>query len=118
MQSQCKSTGAELARIDDAKQNALARSLVGKSRAFIGLTDAIKEGHFKWVDGTAPRYTNWAPGEPNNRKNGATDEDCVVINWHGDKWDDVPCSSNQWSEGFVCSAIVKSVPKGVRCKSR
>lgn len=119
MQSQCKRVGAELAHIDDAKQNAVAISLVGKSRAFIGLTDAIKEGHFKWPDGTKPSYTNWAPGEPNNRKNDISgDEDCVVINWHGDKWDDVPCKSNKWSEGFVCSARVNPALKGLQYMAR
>ena len=105
MQAQCKRAGGELARIDNAKQDALAMKLAGTSRAFIGLTDRIKEGQFKWSDGSAPTYTNWAPGEPNDSKT-VSGEDCVVINWKGDKWNDVKCSSNQWSEGFVCSSDV------------
>ena len=92
-----------MARIDNAKQDALVHTLAGKSRAFIGLTDRIQEGKFKWADGTTPRFTNWAPGEPNDHKT-AGGEDCVVINWKGDKWNDVKCNSNQFSEGFVCSA--------------
>ena len=109
MQANCKRAGGELARIDNAKQDALVHLLAGKSRAFIGLTDTIKEGQFKWSDGTTPRYTNWAPGEPNDAKT-VGGEDCVVVNWKGDKWNDVKCNSNQWSEGFVCSA--KAVPIG------
>ena len=105
MQQRCRRVGGELARIDNAKQEKLASSLAGKSRAFIGLTDVIKEGHFKWADGTTPRYTNFAPGEPND-SNTVGGEDCVVLNWKGDKWNDVKCTSNQWSEGFVCSANV------------
>ena len=42
MQAQCKRAGGQLARIDNAKQDALAMSLAGKARAFIGLTDYIK----------------------------------------------------------------------------
>ena len=109
MQVQCNEAGGELARIDSAKQDQVARALVGKSRAFIGLTDRTKEGKFRWSDGTTPRYTNWAPGEPNDAKT-VGGEDCVVINWKGGKWNDVKCNSNQWSEGFVCSA--KAIPTG------
>ena len=69
---------------------------------------ARREGQFKWADGSAPVYTNWAPGEPNDSKT-VGGEDCTVINWKGDKWNDVKCTSNKWSEGFVCSAEV--IPK-------
>ena len=111
MQVQCNEAGGELARFDNAKQDKVALSLVGKSRAVIGLTDRTKEGKFKWSDGTTPRYTNWAPGEPNDSKN-VGGEDCVVMNWYGDKWNDVKCDSNQWSEGFVCSATINARPTG------
>ena len=93
-----------MARIDNAKQDALAMSLAGKSRAFIGLTDRIKEGQFKWSDGSTPVYTNWSPGEPNDyQKLGG--EDCTIINWNK-KWNDAKCTSNGYSEGYVCSADV------------
>merc|ERR1719362_2069276 len=112
MQVKCNENGGELARFDNARQDKVARTLVGKSRAFIGLTDRTKEGTFKWSDGTKPRYTNWAPGEPNDSKN-VGGEDCVVMNWYGDKWNDVKCDSNQWSEGFVCSATINARPTGL-----
>ena len=96
-----------MARIDNAKQDALVQFLAGKSRAFIGLTDRVTEGKFKWSDGSRPRYTNWSPGEPNDyQKVGG--EDCVVVNWKGNKWNDVKCVSNVYSEGYVCSADVSS----------
>ena len=103
MQKTCKRAGGELARIDNTQQDALAQFLAGKSRAFIGLTDRNKEGQFKWSDGSTPVYTNWSPGEPNDyQKVGG--EDCTVINWNGNKWNDVKCTSNVNSEGFICSA--------------
>ena len=104
MQSQCKRVGGELARIDNAKQDALVMSLAGTSRAYIGLTDAIDEGHFKWSDGTDPAYTNWSPGEPNDFQD-VGGEDCVITNWGG-KWNDIKCVANDVSEGYVCSADV------------
>ena len=112
MQANCKRAGGELARIDNAKQDAFVRALAGKSRAFIGLTDRIVEGKFKWEDGTSPVYTNWYPGEPNDLKK-IDGEDCVIINWHGEKWNDAKCTANDYSEGYVCSANVVPTGTGV-----
>ena len=67
----------------------------------------LLKGQFKWADGSRPRYTNWSPGEPNDYKK-VGGEDCVVVNWHGNKWNDVKCVSNDVSEGYVCSATVTS----------
>ena len=106
MQAKCVQAGGELARVDNEKQATLVGKLAGKSRAFIGLTDAASEGHWMWADGTAPSYTNWAPGEPNDlTKIGG--EDCAIINWNSPgKWNDGKCASNDYSEGYVCSAVV------------
>ena len=101
MRATCQQAGGDLARIDNTQQDALAQFLAGKSRAFIGLTDRVKEGQFTWTDGTSPIYSNWSPGEPNDYLG---KEDCTVINWHGNSWNDVKCTSNDASEGFVCSA--------------
>ena len=112
MQANCKRVGGQLARIDNVKQDALVRLLVGKSRAFIGLTDRTKEGQFKWSDGSTPVYTDWSPGEPNDyQKVGG--EDCVVVNWYGSKWNDVKCVAGSASEGYVCSAKVIPPPPGL-----
>ena len=106
MQAKCVQAGGELARVDNDKQSALVNKLAGKARAFIGLTDAATEGHWMWADGTAPTYTNWGAGEPNDRQV-IGGEDCAIINWGtAGKWNDAKCNSNDYSEGYVCSAVV------------
>jgi len=51
------------------------------------LTDEVTEGTFKWANGEAVTYTNWAPGEPNNLGN----EDYAEFNVFGvGKWNDRP----------------------------
>ncbi len=54
--------------IKSQAQNDFAHSLLpdDQTRAWLGLTDEVKEGVFLWIDGTKPSYTNWNPGEPNN----------------------------------------------------
>ena len=65
-------------------------------RAWIGLSDYVEEGVFKWVtgpEGTQPlTYDHWLPGEPNN----VGDED--YVEWGNEpsgygsnlSWNDVP----------------------------
>jgi len=83
-------------------------------------------GGWRWVDGTLPEYTNWAPGEPNNS---TTDEHVAQFEWAniGIRWNDAegfasdlscPCSYSRpivelhrnpfsllWSTGETTDAI-------------
>ncbi len=84
--------GAMLASVQSATENQLITTLIGQSSAFLGGTDEVTEGTFKWDDGTDVVLTNWYTGEPNNGL-GMFEEDCIVI--HGTlagKWDDRPCA--------------------------
>lgn len=61
------SMGGDLATIDDAAENAWVRAnVVGNTKAFIGLNDALAEGTLVWADGSASAYRNWRAGEPAN----------------------------------------------------
>ncbi|XP_032895242.1 lectin BRA-3-like [Amblyraja radiata] len=69
----------------------------GRQTAWIGLNDKCCEGHYKWIDGSAYRYSRFACGEPNNLHN----EDCVETNFRrAGLWNDKSCRSRR---RYVCS---------------
>ncbi|XP_030828520.1 C-type mannose receptor 2-like [Strongylocentrotus purpuratus] len=65
----------------------LTSQIANDSVFWIGLSDrgALR---FKWVDGTAAEYFNWAPGEPNEKDE--LHEDCVEMYSNG-LWNDEQC---------------------------
>jgi Ca2+-binding RTX toxin-like protein len=89
-QAQAVSLGGNLVTVNDAAENQfLVNTFGGTERLWIGFTDEVTEGVFKWANGEAVTYTNWAPGEPNNAGN----EDYAEFNAGGaGKWNDLPGS--------------------------
>jgi len=76
--------GGRLAIIRSAEDNARAAAVCGGA-SWLGATDEVTEGQWKWVDGSGLAYTNWGPGQPDN-------EDYLAINTSG-IWDDVNFSA-------------------------
>lgn len=107
----CQSIGGDLVSINNAQeQDAVYNGLVGTGRhdIWIGLTDSVTEGQFKWVDGTTPVYTNWHTGNPDD---GYFNEDCVELNYKSHpqtgKWNDFRCSDGEGDNtGFICEVPV------------
>jgi hypothetical protein len=62
----CENHGGYLAIINDANENSYLASQLVTSAAYIGLSDHISEGNFKWIDGTGFSYSNWYQNQPNN----------------------------------------------------
>jgi hypothetical protein len=97
----CMGFGGDLVKIDDqAEQDfLLAQPLPAVPVVFIGLSDEAVEGTFVWVDGTAPGFTAWGEGEPNNALDG---EDCGQLGVPGGTWNDIACAT---AGAFVCEAV-------------
>uniref|UniRef100_A0A3B3UV56 C-type lectin domain-containing protein n=1 Tax=Poecilia latipinna TaxID=48699 RepID=A0A3B3UV56_9TELE len=94
-QYDCRWRGADLVIISSREEEEFTRMF--QKRAWIGLTDRIREGSFKWVDGTALTRSCWRFGEPNQFK--GRNEDCVEIqNFDSERsWNDAQCANeNYW----------------------
>ncbi|XP_063080202.1 collectin-11 isoform X2 [Engraulis encrasicolus] len=92
--------GGHLAMPKDERANAaLAGYLAeaGLGRAFIGLDDLEREGHFTYVERSPmSTFSKWREGEPNNAYE---DEDCVEMVATSGEWIDVACHQTMY---FVC----------------
>jgi hypothetical protein len=87
----CAAMGGHLVTITTSGENAFIYNLWPSG--WIGLTDEVSEGTWKWVTGETYSYTSWNSGEPNNAGN----EDYVQFVGAG-KWNDLP---NNYSLPYV-----------------
>jgi len=101
----CLGSGGDLASIETQSEMSFVfnkSSMVWNQHYWIGLNDRRNESQFVWSDGTpfnASVYSNWQPGEPNNRAG----EDCVEL--FRTHWNDNDCKQEF---GFICEK-----PKGI-----
>lgn len=89
----CTGMQARLAVLDTAAKHTAAKALAGTNDVWIGLTDTVVEGSYRWVDASVPfAYSMWNANEPSNGQ-GVYEEDCTVIAGASARnWDDRPCS--------------------------
>ncbi|XP_069136265.1 macrophage mannose receptor 1-like [Argopecten irradians] len=87
----CTSIEAHLPIVESDGEHNYLRGLVGHGDVWLDATEEFNHGVFKWsATGTAIRYTNWSPGEPNDYLN--QQEYCVEFGeTYGWKWNDAPC---------------------------
>jgi hypothetical protein len=81
--SNCQAMGGYLVTITSAGENNFVFNTWPSG--WIGLTDEVNEGTWRWVTGETYSYSNWNSGEPNNAGN----EDYVQFVSNG-KWNDLP----------------------------
>ncbi|XP_034741183.1 galactose-specific lectin nattectin-like isoform X2 [Etheostoma cragini] len=98
----CISVGGNLASIHSEVEHSFLRNYIKQvtgsdKSAWIGGHDAVKEGTLLWTDGSKFDFQSFAEGEPNNR-GGA--ENCVVMNFNGNNWNDGSCEN---LAAFMCS---------------
>jgi hypothetical protein len=85
-EADCQSIEAHLVTIDDIDENddMAARFII--TSAWLGYTDAVAEGQFKWTDDSPSTYQRFGGSAPSNE-----DEDCAVLLDLGG-WDDRACT--------------------------
>lgn len=95
----CANVGAHLVIINTLEeQEFLFHTKPPKKEFYIGLTDQVAEGQWKWVDDTplVKSLSFWDVGEPNNI---VTLEDCAAIRDSTNprkNWNDVSCFFNMF----------------------
>ena len=100
----CEQKGGHLVTITSSdEQKFVTDNLLSKaSKAYIwiGATDSLYEGNWKWITGETMSYTCWDSGEPNNYN----DEDYLLIYKSTKKWNDGQDSfkSTGDSYSFIC----------------
>lgn len=77
--------------ISEDKTQHIIKSMITE-RTWIGGSNSGNKLAFKWVDGSYLNYSNWAPGEPDNKPVGTNGDGdyCVSIGVNG-LWEDDPC---------------------------
>uniref|UniRef100_A0A8D0DFC0 C-type lectin domain-containing protein n=1 Tax=Sander lucioperca TaxID=283035 RepID=A0A8D0DFC0_SANLU len=98
----CQTAGGNLASIHSAEEHTFLKDYINQvsgtyKNAWIGGTDAVKEGTWMWTDGSKFNYKIWNVEQPDNI-GGA--EICLEMNFLGNNWNDRPCSTPL---SFVCS---------------
>jgi hypothetical protein len=81
--SNCAAMGGYLVTITTAAEQSFIFNIWPSG--WIGLTDEVTEGTWRWVTGETYSYKNWNSGEPNNAGN----EDYVQFVSNG-RWNDLP----------------------------
>lgn len=90
--AQATKEGAHLVTINDGIEQDWLSRVYGMSSTFIGLSDIVEEGQWRWQNGEPVEYTNWAKGEP--RSDYSKHEDYVILS--GGEWKDIGPRSLQW----------------------
>lgn len=94
----CQKTGgaSDLAWFGSAKEEEQVRVALQAAspwvEVWIGLNDLTSEDTYVWADGSAPAYTHWASGEPNNGS-GLGEQDCGRMLSDG-SWNDTVCTAS------------------------
>jgi hypothetical protein len=94
----CVAWGGYLATVADGGENDFLRATFSGpsgTSPWIGGTDEVSEGSWRWVTGEAWAYQNWAGGEPNN----SGDEDFLHIYPSG-QWND--CRDACGALSYIC----------------
>ena len=100
----CESLGGHLATITNLdEQNFIANTVLrtySKPFYWLGATDELAEGTWKWVTGEDWVYNNWNPVQPDNANN----EDYLHLYSSDKTWNDLNANASGYFSqfGFIC----------------
>ncbi|XP_074089080.1 pulmonary surfactant-associated protein D-like [Macrotis lagotis] len=88
----CSKNGALMAAPQNVLENQALEELAQNFNKdiYLGISDEVTEGTFRYQNGQNIIYSNWAENEPN----GARKENCVEIYKNG-QWNDRPCTDKR-----------------------
>lgn len=96
--SYCNEIGGYLAKVTSSSENSFINSLLTEqaiTRTWIGASDSVTEGTFRWRDGEVLSYVNWDTNQPDHS---SSNIDCVLMTNTG-VWRVNDCAN---SRSFVC----------------
>ncbi|HHG84433.1 MAG TPA: HYR domain-containing protein [Bacteroidetes bacterium] len=103
-----QAAGGHVVVINDAAENAYVANAIQASDVWIGASDEVIEGQWKWTNNDPFSYLNWKAGEPNNQggtccanESGA---DHAVLKKNNGKWyDRGACGQHEYVMEITCS---------------
>uniref|UniRef100_A0A3B3HZY8 C-type lectin domain-containing protein n=1 Tax=Oryzias latipes TaxID=8090 RepID=A0A3B3HZY8_ORYLA len=101
----CRTTEADLVVINSKEENYFLFRVKPYhfKPVWIGLTDKVQEGTWKWVDGSPLTLKFWEENQPDDYK----EEDCVQIRHAAGSWNDFSCET---SMRWICEKEPKIQP--------
>lgn len=124
----CESKGGHLVTITSAEENDALAPLRQKTNAlntlsnsqethlWIGATDEVTEGTWKWVTGEPFSYANWETGEPNNGSGGEDYAETFIKGTWNDNSGDVVTRimgfimETEYTDSDIVGISVKTLP--------
>uniref|UniRef100_A0A4W5LQF3 C-type lectin domain-containing protein n=1 Tax=Hucho hucho TaxID=62062 RepID=A0A4W5LQF3_9TELE len=101
----CQRRGADLVIKHSKEEQTFVFNL--HLRAWIGLTDSVTEGAWKWVDSTSPTTGYWGARQPDHAGHFFGQEDCVEIYYgqdnHVKAWNYDKCGTYHY---WICEKAV------------
>jgi len=104
----CESLGGYLATITSEQEEAIIDELIANGQLtnyWLGATDEVTEGVWRWVTGEKWSYTNWASGQPDSDNYWGTENYLGFLDIDRRHWNDYTDTASNvgvQNTGFIC----------------